>query len=144
MGMSTGQQDDIVTGINVTPLVDVGLCLVIIFMVTAPLFEQPLLPVNLPKTNTKEGEEKENISVTISPDGRLAVNQEEVTKDQLERVLRKKLANSTEKHVILRADKESLHGDLIFAMKLAKELGAQSIAIATEPRQSSVGMGLKS
>ena len=132
--MQTGQQYDIVTGINVTPLVDVGLVLVIIFMVTAPLFEQPALNVNLPKASTKEGEEKENITVTITPDGKMAVNEQEVPRDGLQSALKKKLRLSDEKHVILRADKESLHGDLLFVMKIAKEQGAKSMAIATEPK----------
>ena len=133
MGMQAGSQDDMVTGINVTPLVDVCLVLVIIFMVTAPLFEQPSLDVNLPKATTKEGEEKENITVTLTSDGKIAVNEQEVTADELGPALKMKLAHSGEKHVILRADKESLHGDLLMAMRLAKEFGAKSMAIATEP-----------
>lgn len=133
--MQAGPQDDLVTGINVTPLVDVGLVLVIIFMVTAPLFEQPTLNVKLPLANTKEGEEKENITITITPEGKFAVNEEEVTRENLEARLKKKLAKSDEKHVILRADKESLHGELLFVMRAAKELGAKSIAIATEPKE---------
>lgn len=135
MGMQAGGQDDLVTGINVTPLVDVGLVLVIIFMVTAPLFEQPTLNVNLPHANTKEGEERENITITITVDGKIAVNEQEVARASFESVLKKKLAKSSEKHVILRADKESLHGDLLYAMRLAKDLGAKSIAIATEPKE---------
>src|SRR3989338_7353620 len=102
MGMQTGGTDDLVTGINVTPLVDVGLVLVIIFMVTAPLFEQPTLNVNLPSANTKEGEEKENITVTVTSDGKIAVNEQEVTEETLEIVLKLKIARSAEKHVILR------------------------------------------
>ena len=57
---------------NLTPLVDVGLVLVIIFMVTAPLFEQPSLDVKLPKATTEEGKEQENVTVTITADGRMA------------------------------------------------------------------------
>ena len=138
MGMAAGGQDDAITGINVTPLVDVGLVLVIIFMVTAPLFEQPALNVALPQASTKEGEEKENITVTITPDGKMAVNEEEVTTETLERVLKKRLAASGEKHVILRADKDSLHGNLLMVMKTAKELGAKSMAIATEPKEKGI------
>src|SRR3989344_6570282 len=124
MGMGGGgSHDDLVTGINVTPLVDVCLVLVIIFMVTAPLFEQPSLDVNLPKATTKEGEEKENITVTLTSDGKIAVNEQEVAADELGPALKMKLAHSGEKHVILRADKESLHGDLLMAMRLAKEFG---------------------
>ncbi|MBI2118760.1 MAG: biopolymer transporter ExbD [Elusimicrobia bacterium] len=131
--MQSGPQEELVTGINVTPLVDVGLVLVIIFMVTAPLFELPSLPVNLPKTHTKEGKEKENITVTITREGKLAVNEEEVSSNNLKSVLEKRLNLSAEKHLILRADKESLHGELLLVMHLAKELGAKSMAIATEP-----------
>ena len=134
MGMQTGGSDDIVTGINVTPLVDVGLVLVIIFMVTAPLFEQPTLNVNLPQSHTKEGEEKENITITITPDGKFAVNESEVKREDLESTLKHKISKSGEKHMILRADKESFHGDLLFVMKIGKELGAKSMAIATEPK----------
>lgn len=140
MGMQTGGQDDIVTGINVTPLVDVGLVLVIIFMVTAPLFEQPTLQINLPKASTKEGEEKENITITLTADGKIAINEQMVTRENLEYVLKKRIRSSAEKHVILRADKDSLHGDLLLAMRLAKEFGAKSMAIATEPRE---GRGIK-
>ena len=138
MGMQTGSQDDLVTGINVTPLVDVGLVLVIIFMVTAPLFEQPTLTVNLPKATTKEGEEKENITITLTSDGKMAVNEQEVAPKDLESALKKKLRHSDEKHVILRADKESLHGDLLMVMRMAKDLGAKSMAIATEPKNRMV------
>jgi biopolymer transport protein TolR len=133
MGMSTGGKDDIVAGINVTPLVDVGLVLVIIFMVTAPLFEQPTLPVKLPKTHTEEGEEQENVTVTIAADGRVAVNETEVTLKGLDSVLKAKLLKSAEKHVVIKADEAALHGELLIVMRSAKALGAKSIALATEP-----------
>jgi biopolymer transport protein ExbD len=131
--MQTGGSEDLVTGINVTPLVDVGLVLVIIFMVTAPLFEQPALQVTIPKTHTEEGEEKENVTVTISADGKTAVNEREVSPEQLEPVLKYKLSHLGEKNVVLRADQDALHGELLRVMRVAKELGAKSISIATEP-----------
>ncbi|MFA6004273.1 MAG: biopolymer transporter ExbD, partial [Elusimicrobiota bacterium] len=55
--------DDIVSGINVTPLVDVCLVLVIIFMVTAPLMSDPVIKVELPRATTKEGEERDKITI---------------------------------------------------------------------------------
>jgi len=134
-----GSQDDIVSGINVTPLVDVCLVLVIIFMVTAPLFEQPSLQVKLPKTTTNEGEETENTTITITMEGKIAVNEQEVTAAELEFVLKRRIDLSYEKHVIVRADKDALHGELLLAMRIAKKVGAQSIAIATEPKQKGVG-----
>ncbi|MBI5203156.1 MAG: biopolymer transporter ExbD, partial [Elusimicrobia bacterium] len=58
-----------ITGINVTPLVDVCLVLVIIFMVTAPLLSNPAFKVDLPVAHTKEGEEKDTITLSLSADG---------------------------------------------------------------------------
>ena len=66
MAISSGGQGGPITGINITPLVDVCLVLVIIFMVTAPLFTQPTLPVDLPKARTAEGKETDNITVTVT------------------------------------------------------------------------------
>ena len=73
--------------------------------------------------------------MTITSEGQIAVNEQEVTPETLRSTLEYKLAISGEKHVILRADKEALHGELLLVMRMAKELGAQSIAIATEPKQ---------
>ncbi|MBI1979547.1 MAG: biopolymer transporter ExbD [Elusimicrobia bacterium] len=134
--MQSSSQDDLVTGINVTPLVDVGLVLVIIFMVTAPLFELPSLKVNLPQTHTKEGEERENVTVTITSDGTMAVNEQIVSASDLEQVLKNKIQSSGEKHVIIKADKESLHENLLLVMRLAKGSGSKTIDIATEPKES--------
>lgn len=63
MAFKTDDDTDLVTGINVTPLVDVCLVLVIIFMVTAPLLSEPVFKVSLPQARTQEGEEKEKIVV---------------------------------------------------------------------------------
>ena len=66
MAGSSGDPRGPITGINITPLVDVCLVLVIIFMVTAPLMMQPTLPVELPKAKTREGKETDNITITIN------------------------------------------------------------------------------
>ena len=68
MAFKTENNEELMTGINVAPLVDVCLVLVIIFMVTAPLLSDPAIKVNLPKAKTQEGEEKDKITVTISTD----------------------------------------------------------------------------
>ncbi len=108
MGAS-GSADDPITDINVTPLVDVCLVLVIIFMVTAPLFSQPIMEVELPKAITDEGESAENITITINPDEQLAVNAKEVTIDELKVELKLKMQESADKYVIIRADKLTNH-----------------------------------
>jgi len=135
-GDSFQEDDDIVSGINVTPLVDVCLVLVIIFMVTAPLMSEPVIKVELPKAHTKEGEEKDKITITLGKDGRLALDYKEyATYDALEPDLKMKLALSDSKIVILKADENALHGRLVELMAKSKEAGAQSLTIATERKK---------
>ncbi len=129
-------EDDIVAGINVTPLVDVCLVLVIIFMVTAPLMSDPVIKVTLPKAHTREGEENDKITITLGKDGSVALDQK-IYKDpkELEDDLKLRLAVSESKLVILRADEEALHGKLTDLMAEAKDAGAQSLTIATEEKR---------
>lgn len=133
--MSIGAADDPITDINVTPLVDVSLVLVIIFMVTAPLFSQPIMEVTLPKAITDEGKEQQNVTITIDPDERIAVNAKEVTKDEMKAELKLKLAENPDKVVIIRADSLTNHGIVLWALDLAKELGANQLVFATEHKE---------
>ncbi len=132
MKRSEAEEDEIVSGINVTPLVDVCLVLVIVFMVTAPMMADPKIKVELPKAETGESEESNKIILTLGRDGRIALDQKEYsTLDALEPDLRYKLLMSESKRVILRADQEALHGRLTDLMSRAKEAGAESLTIAT-------------
>lgn len=131
---SGGGEGEPVVGINVTPLVDVCLVLVIIFMVTAPLLEQPALSLTLPKAKTKEGEEKSNVTISITKDKRWAINETEYAFAELPKVLPSKIKGTTDEMVVIRADQEALHGELMAAMKMAKEAGAKSVTIATQQK----------
>lgn len=133
MASQIDNDDEIVSGINITPLVDVCLVLVIIFMVTAPLMSDPVLKVNLPKAHTKEGEERDKITITLAKDGELALDAKKY-KDysEMDQDLKALLAGSESKLVVLRADEEAFHGPLTDLMAKAKEAGAQSLTIATQ------------
>ena len=137
MAMSSGGQDGAITGINITPLVDVCLVLVIIFMVTAPLLTQPNLPVELPKARTAEGKDTDNITITITKDGKWALNADEMTRAQLEAALPGKVAASRDKYVIIRTDRSTRYAYALEALQLARRAGGRDYAIATEqkPRQ---------
>ena len=122
-----------ITDINITPLVDVCLVLVIIFMVTAPMFSEPALKVDLPSAHTREGEEKDKITLTLSKDGQYALDYEKFsTLDALAPRLKQKLDESDSKLVILRADKDADYGPLTDLMARAKDAGARSMTIAPE------------
>jgi biopolymer transport protein ExbD len=133
--MAGGSLDDEgpIVNINITPLVDVCLVLVIIFMVTAPMFSEPALKVDLPTAHTREGEEKDKVTLTLSKDGQFAVDYEKFSDEKkMEERLRQKLAESQSKLVILRVDKDADYGPLTDLMAHAKDAGARSMTIATE------------
>ncbi|MFI5344951.1 MAG: ExbD/TolR family protein [Elusimicrobiota bacterium] len=136
MAGSSYSDDAPITDINITPLVDVCLVLVIIFMVTAPMMSDPAIKVELPKAHTQEGEEKDKITLTLSKDGEYALDYVKFTDvKKLEETLKQKLAESDSKLIILRADKDALTGQLTDLMARAKDAGALSMTIATEQQK---------
>lgn len=136
MAPQSSDGDDIMTGINVTPLVDVCLVLVIIFMVTAPLMSDPVIKVALPKAHAPKGEESDKATITLGKDGRVALDYKiYADMNMLGEDLKVKLAQSSAKRVILRADEDALHGRLTDLMARAKDAGAQSLTIATEQKR---------
>ena len=86
-----------ITKVNVTPIIDVALVLVIILMVTAPMMTVADLPVNLPSARTREAEDERNISVTLASDGALAVDQQRVNAELLAPMLAKRLSEPATK-----------------------------------------------
>jgi len=135
MAGSSSNPSGPITGINITPLVDVCLVLVIIFMVTAPLMTQPTMPVELPKARTKEGKETDNVTITITKDGQWALNADKMAKEQVERALRAKVAESRDRYVVIRADRAVPYAQALEGMRMAREAGAKNYAIATEQRE---------
>ncbi len=125
---------DLITKVNVLPLVDVCLVLVIVFMVTAPLMMQPVMEVKLPKAVTAEGEEKENITITIALDGKIAVNEKNVTWEKLSAELTERIKRNQDKFVIIRADENASHGEMLKAMRIARDAGAKKLTVATEQK----------
>ncbi|OIO10689.1 MAG: hypothetical protein AUJ52_03785 [Elusimicrobia bacterium CG1_02_63_36] len=132
-------EDDAVTGINVTPLVDVCLVLVIIFMVATPMMSQPAFDVQLPIAKTKEGKEEDKVTIAMSAEGRLAIDATEYKSlDALKRGLVYAIRNTDSALVVIRSDKEARHGLLTEVMATAKSAGAKSLTIATEQYREGV------
>lgn len=123
-----------ITGINVTPLVDVSLVLVLIFMVTSPFFVKPLLPVTLPKATTSETEDNQNITISVSPEEGFAVNEIPIRKEALPLEIRNQMKKSGFSFVLIRADERVPYGEIQDIMKIAKDLGVKRTAFATFPK----------
>src|SRR5438477_290453 len=86
---------------NLTPLIDVALVLVIILLVTAPLISVADLGVHLPQAHTREAEDERNVSITLGTDGRLALDDRTIARDQLRALLAARLAEPGNDHVLV-------------------------------------------
>ena len=124
--------DGVVAEINITPLTDVFLVLLIIFMVTTSVVSNQGKEVNLPSsadaTATPSG-----VNVTVTEDGGVEVDGVAVTDATLPVVLKQKLDKAREKIVILRGDKKVMLGKAVNILDIAQQAGAQGIALATKP-----------
>jgi biopolymer transport protein TolR len=122
-----------ITKINVTPIIDVALVLVIILLVTAPLMSVADLPVDLPQARTREAEDERNVSITLSSTGRLAVDEKMISDAELGPYLRSKLTEKQNQNVlvVVRADSGAPYEAVRHLLNQAKAAGAARIAIAT-------------
>ena len=134
----TGGSEDseIVAEINITPLTDIFLVLLIIFMITSSAMIESGGKVNLPKAVATQSESR-GTTVTLTPKREIFVNQKPVSEQDLEKALQEALANNPTKIVILRGDREVLLGDTVKVMSVIKQAGASEIAIAAEAERKS-------
>ncbi len=115
--------------INITPLTDIFLVLLIIFMITTSVMVESAAKVNLPKAS-QTVQEARGLTVSITADNKIFVNQMPVDPSQLEPTLRDLLADDPKKLVILQGDQSVMLGEAVHVMDLAKRAGAQAISIA--------------
>ena len=130
------QRPEIITKVNVTPIIDVALVLVIILLVTAPMMSVSDLPVNLPQARTREAEDKRNVCITISEKGEFAVDDHTVAAGGLEPALALALARPGNRDVlvVVRADRQVPFSTIRHTLAQARDAGARRLAIATRQR----------
>jgi len=136
--MAMGGGDDergMMAQINVTPLVDVMLVLLVIFMVTAPMMQQGV-QVNLPKADTKGmNAQEDTVIVAVDKNGRTFINKDEVPSGDVRRKLTEMFATRTKKEVFLKADAGVPYGEVVRAMADIKGAGIERLGMVTEPAQ---------
>ena len=132
--MKSGDNNDsFMSEINVTPLVDVMLVLLIIFMVTAPMMVQGL-DVALPQVTAKALETKEEqLMITVNKDQQVFINDFQVTVDTLQDKLAKILQGRTNPEVYLKADRDVPYGVVAQVMAQIKDAGVDKLGMVTEP-----------
>jgi biopolymer transport protein ExbD len=125
------ENSEIVSEINITPLTDIFLVLLIIFMITSSAMIESGGKVNLPKAVATQSESR-GTTVTLTPKREIYVDQKIVKEENFEKTLQDALSIRADKTVILRGDKDVLLGDTVKIMSMIKRAGATEIAIAAE------------
>lgn len=117
--------------INITPLTDVFLVLLIIFMVTTPLIMTSGIKIKMPRTKALPALTERDVIIAVTADEKYYVNNTEVPRARLMGWLEE--MDLKDKFVVVQADKTVQHGVVVEALDIAKQAGAEKLAIATEP-----------
>jgi len=122
--------------INVTPIIDVSLTLVIILLITAPMMAMADIDVTLPAAVSRGAEEVVKVTISMNETGELAINEHTVGESDFEPSLRALLSNPDNKDVlvVLRADREVPYSSIRSILAEARAAGALRLAIATLPK----------
>jgi len=127
--MSTSGRVRSISGINVTPLVDVVLVLLVILMVASTYIVAQTLKVNLPKAHTSDGTAEKPNTVQLFKTGELRWNEQPVSKDDLDAKMKAAIAAEPEMSLVVSADKDAIHGNVVEVMDMAKRAGITKFAI---------------
>ncbi|MCG3203860.1 MAG: Biopolymer transport protein ExbD [Elusimicrobia bacterium] len=120
--------------INMIPLIDVALVLLIIFMVISPILVESQLRVKLPKVSSSPSHTEETaLKVEISADGKFALNGKMVTRDAFKTALNVQLPPGHKASLLIQADRESRFNDVVYVMDVAKQLKVENLGVAVLP-----------
>jgi biopolymer transport protein ExbD len=127
-----GSDDDVISGINVTPLVDVVLVLLIIFLITAPVLYQSAIKVKLPQAKSGEHTEKSPFEFTVSKEGDLRLGEEKLEWSRLGARLSTLAANASDQTAVISADEMTPHGTVVRLMDALRTAGITRFALNVE------------
>ena len=136
MAMNTGGRNRLpMSEINVTPLVDVMLVLLIIFMITAPHLEQGV-DVNLPEVTVSPFPARtDELIIKVTGDQKIMLDDVQTPLERLEPVLREAVASRSSESVYIRADKDVSYGFVVRVMAAARKAGVTGLGLVTEPER---------
>ena len=125
--------------INVTPMVDVMLVLLIIFMVITPMLQKGV-SVDLAKTNNPvqmpDADKEDALIVAITRDGKVFFGSDQISPDQLTNKIKDKLASRVDKRVFVRADARTKYGNVVEVVDNVRSAGVDQLGLLTEQRKA--------
>ena len=138
MGMAVGPSGGQSADINVTPLIDVLLVLLIIFMVITPMLQKGH-SVELAKTNNPEqmpdADKEDAILIAVTRDNKIFLNNDQMAADQLGDKVRDRLANKTDKRVYVKADARAKYGTVVAVVDNVRSAGVDQLGLLTEQKR---------
>ncbi len=126
--------DEPIAGVNIVPIIDVTLVLLVVLLVLSPIINIPSMKVDLPEAMTKETKDQ-NLTVSLGADGQMSIDADLVTIQDLPAQLTAKLKGRKDVVVIIRADKNLPYGNVEnFIRTVNRYVGDRAVAIATQQR----------
>jgi biopolymer transport protein ExbD len=134
MAQKYGQDNDAISEINVVPLVDIILVVLIIFMVTAPMFIKPTINVNLPKAASGDKTTASKLNIALTADGRINLNGSFVNEEVVKTKALEEVTKNQEVQAIISADKDVPHGKVVSLLDIVKSAGVKKFAISIDKK----------
>ncbi len=129
------------SSINVTPMVDVMLVLLIIFMVITPMLQKGV-SVDLAKTNNPvqmpDADKEDALLVAVTRDGKVFFGSDQISPDQLTNKIKDKLANRVDKRVFVKADARTKYGNVVEVVDNVRAAGVDQLGLLTEQRKQGI------
>lgn len=129
---SGSDENDTITDINITPMVDITLVLLIIFMVTATFISEQALKVHLPKVATREEAPSPAITVTLGPHGELRIMRQPIDLEGLTSQMEVEVRTNPSVKVLVKADTDISYGKLAEVLDAIKKAGVKQVALSME------------
>jgi len=136
MAAKTTDNDSAISDINVVPLVDIILVVLIIFMVTAPMIMKPSINVNLPKTASGDKTTPTQLQITMTADGKVMLNGNTADDNMIASKSKSEFEKNPEIQAIISADKDVPHGRVMTIIDLVKLAGVKKFAFSIDKKSS--------
>ena len=134
MAFKPDSGDDVISEINIVPMVDVILVVLIIFMVTAPMIMKPSININLPKAASGEATVPSKLNISISPDGKINLDGKTVDETQVQSAAIEEVKKNPDIQAIISADKDVPHGRVVSVLDIVKGAGVKKFAISIDKK----------
>src|SRR3989338_2657815 len=134
MAFKPDSGDEVIAEINIVPMVDVILVVLIIFMVTAPMIMKRSININLPKAASGEATVPSKLNIPLSPDGKINLDGKTVEDSEVSAVATEEVKKNPDIQAIISADKDVPHGRVVSVLDIVKGAGVKKFAISIDKK----------